>query len=238
VRRLRRRIDATTRNFFLKGLPLHVHVDLYWTLPGFAEFAQALTAFSRLILFDKRGTGLSDPAIEVPTLDVRMEDLLAVLDAVGAQRVALFGLSEGAPLSILFAATHPDRTVALVLFGSAATMPLGRSVPWDDILDHWGEGRALDPFAPSLVLGRLGRRLASTFERAAASPAMARALTDSFAEGDVTDLLAGIRVPTLVLHRDGDRIVPVGVGRWLAERIPGARWVELHGDDHFPWVGD
>lgn len=233
------------------------HVDLYWSMPGFEEFAEHVTTFSRLILFDKRGTGLSDPVTELPTLEQRMDDLRAVLDAVGSKRAALFGASEGGPLSILFSATHPDRTAALILFGSSAAFaamaqPHRLALPWmsaedaetwwwqcADMLEHWGEGRSIDVFAPSLARGgRLGRRLAGTYERAAASPAMARALMEAAGEIDVRDLLPSVGVPTLVLHRDDDGVVPVAAGRWLADHIPSARWVELRGEDHFPWMGD
>jgi class 3 adenylate cyclase len=231
------------------------HIDLYWALPGFPEFVEHLTSFSRLILFDKRGTGLSDPVTELPTLEQRMDDLLAVLDAVGSKHPALLGMSEGGPLSILFSATHPDRTAALILCGSCAAFPGwrgGRSVPWmtadeveawrqrgDDVLEHWGEGRSIDWFAPSLATGgRLRRRLLGTFERAAASPGMARAVMEAAGETDVRDLLPSVGAPTLVLHRDRDQAMPIGAGRWLADHIPGARWHELHGEDHIPWVGD
>jgi pimeloyl-ACP methyl ester carboxylesterase len=227
------------------------HLDLYWSAPETTSFFRRLASFSRLILFDKRGTGLSDPVASVATLEERMQDLRAVLDAVGSQQAALFGLSEGGPMSLLFAATHPERTTALIMFGSFARFKPGpdylwelhefydeRRALWTDALEnHWGEGRALGLFMPSIAGNENIRRMLGTFERAAASPAMVRALDQFNTEIDVTHLLPTIDVPTLVLHR-ADDIVPSDYGRYLAERIPGARFVELEGSDHLPWLGN
>jgi class 3 adenylate cyclase len=227
------------------------HLDLYWTAPETAAFFRRLASFSRLILFDKRGTGLSDPVSDVVTLEERMEDVHAVLDAVGSQRAALFGLSEGGPMSLLFAATYPERTTALIMFGSfARLMPTAdylaelredsqeRLSSFTDALEnHWGEGEALALFMPSVAGDPHARRMLGMFERAAASPAMVRALQQFNTEIDVTHVLALIGVPTLVLHRTGD-LVPVEYGRYIAEHVPDARFVELVGDDHVPWLGD
>jgi class 3 adenylate cyclase/alpha-beta hydrolase superfamily lysophospholipase len=228
------------------------HLDLQWTDLGFSRFLERLASFTRLILYDKPGTGLSDPIPHVPTLEERIADIRAVLDAVGSERTALLGFSEGGPTCALFAATWPERTSALILYGSFAR---GR---WTDeqlrnvgvtrsqydrvmsgfagILDHWGEGRLGRLIAPSAT-GELQRRFWAIFERAGASPAMARGLVEATMRADVTAVLRTIQAPTLVLHRSGD-VFPLGGGRHLAEEIPGARLVELEGEDHAFWFGD
>jgi class 3 adenylate cyclase len=194
---------------------------------------------------------LSDPVSGVATLEERMEDVHAVLNACASQRTAIFGLSEGGPMSLLFAATYPERTTALIMFGSFAKLlpapdyfwEARESVeelraPWTDALEnHWGEGKALAMFMPSLGSGVNAQRMLGMFERAAASPTMVLALDRFNTEVDVTQVLPVIGVPTLVLHRTDD-LVPVELGRYLAEHVPGARFVELAGNDHMPWVGD
>jgi len=224
------------------------HLDLQWADPRIARFLEKLASFSRLIMFDKRGTGLSDPVAGPAPLEDRMDDVRAVMDAAGSERAALFGLSEGGAMSILFAATYPERTRALLLCG---TFPNGTADPddnpggqrWVDVVqsvraatDHWGEGRTLAHMAPSAdsELDRIGRGI---FERSAASPQMARTLIDMVLETDVRDLLPTLRVPTLVLHR-AEEFVPVECARYTAERIPGARLVVLPGMDHIPFYGD
>jgi len=228
------------------------HLDLWWSFPETAAFLQRLASFSRLILFDKRGTGLSDPVPGVPTLEERMEDLHAVLDAVGSERAALLGASEGGPMCILFAATYPERTTAMVIYGSTpkfAEVGEMLSEPrraflgevWrkvDSMVDNWGEGRSVDVFAPSLAADEGVRRSFGLFERASASPAMVAALIGALEEIDVTGVLPVIGVPTLVLHRVDDPVVPVEGARYIAEHVPDARCVELDGDDHVPWLGD
>ena len=227
------------------------HLDLYWTEPETAAFFRRLASFSRLILFDKRGTGLSDPVSAVATLEERMEDVHAVLDAVGSQRAALFGLSEGGPMSLLFAATYPERTTALIMFGSFAKLIPAPHYLWelredfyerlaqftDALENHWGEGRTLALFMPSIAGGANVQRMLGLFERAAASPAMVCALQQFNTEIDVTHILALIGVPTLVLHRTDD-LVPVELGRYVADHVLGARFVELAGNDHVPWLGE
>jgi pimeloyl-ACP methyl ester carboxylesterase/class 3 adenylate cyclase len=225
------------------------HLDLQWAEPRVARFLEKLASFSRLILFDKRGTGLSDPVAGPPALDDRMEDVHAVMDAAGSERAALFGLSEGGPMSVLFAATYPERTRALVLCGTYATMSLDPAKnpggqQWVDAIarvqetvEHWGTGDTLSVFAPSANTerDRIGR---GVFERSAASPQMARMLVDAnLTATDVTDLLPSIRVPTLVLHR-AEEFIPVACAEYLAERIPGAKLVVLPGSDHIPFYGD
>ena len=233
-------------------LPAFVsHLDLYWAAPDTAAFFRRLASFSRLILFDKRGTGLSDPASRAVTLEERMEDARAVLDDAGSERTALFGLSEGGPMSLLFAATYPERTVALVMFGAFARLEPGPEYfpelldgyqedvkTFTDALDHhWGEGDALSLFMPSTAAQPNGRRMLGMFERAAASPTMVHALQQFNAEIDVTNVLPVISVPTLVIHRRDD-FIPSEYGRFIADNVPAARFVELPGNDHLPWAGD
>ncbi|MDZ5622252.1 adenylate/guanylate cyclase domain-containing protein [Nocardioides sp. HM23] len=225
------------------------HLDLWWMLPETTRFMQRLASFSRLILYDKRGTGLSDPAPGLPAMDERMEDLHAVLDAVGSEHTALLGFSEGGPLSMLFAATYPERTTALALFGSFARFPGEDYLPhllprvdevlatFADIHEHWGEGRMLDLFAPDLAHDTAMRESLGLYERLAASPAMASALLQAAVAIDVTHVLSSITCPTLVVHRR-DEAVPLDAGRDLAERIPGARMLELPGTSHLPWLGE
>ncbi len=227
------------------------HLDLWWTLPEAAAMFRRLASFSRLILFDKRGTGLSDPVPGVATLEDRMEDLHAVLDAVGSEQAALLGISEGGPMSILFAATYPERTSAVVLYGSTpdfsyrGMLSESRRRFYDEVrrkfgsmVEHWGEGEMVDIFVPSLAADEGMRRTLGLLERASASPALVTSLIAALWEIDVTGVLPVIDVPTLVLHRVGDPVVMVEGSRYMAERIPGARYVELAGDDHTPWLGD
>jgi pimeloyl-ACP methyl ester carboxylesterase len=227
------------------------HLELAWEEPTHARLFRRLGSFSRLILFDKRGTGLSDRVAEheLPTLEERMDDVRAVMDAAGSERAALFGFSEGAPMSILFAATHPERTQALVLFGGFAHWVRDDDTPWAPSREdheavalvyetHWGEAVGLSAFAPSVAGDAEFRRRFASLLRMAASPGAAVALLRMNVEIDVRPVLPLVRVPTLVLHRTGDRVVAVEGGRYLAEHIPGARLVELGGSDHLLWVGD
>jgi pimeloyl-ACP methyl ester carboxylesterase/class 3 adenylate cyclase len=224
------------------------HLDLQWDDPRIARFLEKLASFSRLILFDKRGTGLSDPVAAPAPLEERMDDVRAVMDACGSECAALFGLSEGGPMSVLFAATYPERTRALVLCG---TYPTGTPDPddnpsgqrWVDTIqsaraaaEHWGEGHTLALMAPSAdrESDRIGR---GVFERSAASPQLVQTLFDMVLETDVRDLLPSIRVPTLVLHRQ-EEFIPVEGARYMAEHIPDARLVVLPGMDHIPFYGD
>jgi class 3 adenylate cyclase/pimeloyl-ACP methyl ester carboxylesterase len=229
------------------------HLDLWWTIPETMAFIRRLAGFSRLILFDKRGTGLSDPVAGLSSLEDRMEDLHAVLDAAGSERPALLGISEGGPMSILFAGTYPDRVASLLLYGTYPTGKRGtghfapeledraeaKFAELNGLIDeHWGEGLAIEWFAPNLAGSPTMRRTWGLFERAAASPGMVAALLQSYLEIDVTQLLPTLRVPTLVLHRAEDTAVFVEAGRVMADLIPGARYVELSGNDHIPWLGD
>ena len=232
------------------------HLDLQWTDAGFARFLTRLSSFSRLIRYDKPGTGLSDPIPHLPTLEERAADMIAVLDAAGSEHATVVGFSESGPTAVLLAATRPDRVRSLVLYGTfpaafetldaedLATIPPEvqealREVraALDTAVSRWGEGAAMDLFAPSLT-SEVQRRFFGTFERAAASPRMARALVDSVRSIDVRDLLPAVHCPTLVLHHRGDRVIPLIAGATLAEHIPGARFVAVDGDDHAFWYGD
>ena len=228
------------------------HLELQWEMPPIARFLERISSFSRLILFDKRGTGLSDPVTEVPTLEQRIDDVRAVMDAAGSKRAALFGVSEGGPMSALFAATHPDRVTALVLHGAMGRTTEAPDYPWaspaealresaaEFIAPYWGrqpEG-IMELFAPSLVGEPQALELTARFERSAASPAMVQQIFEMFLDIDVRAILPTIHVPTLVVHRRGDRVVNRRAGKELAAQIQGARYVELPGIDHLPWAGD
>ena len=225
------------------------HLEYFWAEPSFAKFLQRLASFSRLILIDKRGTGLSDRVVELPTLEQRMDDLRAVMDEVGSPRAALLGVSEGGPMCALFAATYPEKTRALVMIGTYAKRIWDPHYPWaptreqreafhQQIREGWGGPIGLEDRAPSVAHDPAFRNWWSTYLRMGASPGAALALTRMNAEIDIRDILPSIRVPTLVLHRRHDRCLKVEEGRYVASRIPGARFVELPGDDHLPFVGD
>jgi len=227
------------------------HLEYAWQQPRVADFYRRLAAFSRLILFDKRGSGLSErlPADRAPTLDERMDDLRVVMDAAGSQQAALVGASEGGSMSMLFAATYPERTRALVLYGSYARRvasddyPIGPTVEeWDRSIDRleeeWGGPVALDWVAPSVAGDPAIAEWWATYLRLGATPRGGAELLRMNAEIDARAILPSIRTPTLVLHRRGDRALPVEGGRYIAERIPGARFVELPGEDHQYWAGD
>jgi class 3 adenylate cyclase len=233
-------------------LGFSTHLELQWEAPPFARFCERLSAFSRLLVFDKRGTGLSDPVTEVPTLELRIDDVRAVMDAAGSDRAALFGISEGGPMSILFAATHPERATALVLHGAMARTTEAPDYPWaspaealrestaEFIAPYWGQDAEglLELFAPSFAGDPQAQQQAARQERYAASPAMVQQIFEMFLSIDVRAILPTIHVPTLVIHRHGDRVVNWRAGKDLAEKIPGARYVELEGMDHLPWAGD
>ncbi|HWO90078.1 MAG TPA: adenylate/guanylate cyclase domain-containing protein [Gemmatimonadales bacterium] len=227
------------------------HVELAWEEPTLARFLRRLASFSRLIVFDKRGTGLSDrvPENKLPTLEERMDDLRAVMDAVGSERAAVFGVSEGGNLSALFAATHPERTTALVMFGTFAKRIWAPDYPWAPTPEkrqqeyelvgrEWGNLMDLAHYVPSKIGDAAFAQRLATYLRRAATPGAAVALLRMNTQIDIRHVLPTIRVPTLVVHRTGDLDVSVEEGRWMAAQIPGSRFVELAGDDHFPWVGD
>jgi class 3 adenylate cyclase len=225
------------------------HLELAWRLPGFAEALEQLTSFSRLIKFDKRGTGMSDPVAGAPTLETRMDDVRAVMDAVGSRRAALFGLSEGASLSVVFAATYPERTAALVLRSPLARVLWAPDYPWGRTDDEYEreierELRVYGSRAQALesvrTLGQFDSEQADAFVdylRYSASPGMLEALLRMNKEIDVRQVLPAVRVPTLVLHGAEDEVVPPAAARHVAERIPGARYVELPGVGHLAISG-
>ncbi len=225
------------------------HVELSWEDPAHARFLRRLVSFSRLIMFDKRGTGLSDRVSnhELPTLEERMDDVRAVMDAAGSERAAIFGASEGGNLSALFSATYPERVRALVTFGIFAKRIKAADYPWAPTREErevfarfvereWGGDMDLGDLVPSA--DEVTRRRLATYLRSSASPGAAAALLRMNTEIDIRHVLPSIRVPTLVLHRRGDRDSNIEEGRYVAARIPGAKFVELSGEDHVPWIGD
>lgn len=226
------------------------NIEYAWEDPSYSHFLRRLASFSRLILLDRRGTGLSDRVSELPTLEQRMDDVRAVMDAARAERAALFGLSEGGPMCLTFAATYPERTSALVLYGTFARMvwapdyPIGLPAELlaqflDLVEESWGTGSiSADYFAPSRASDESFRRSWARFERLGVSPAGIKALLHMTEETDARPALSAIRVPTLVMRRGGDQVVRVDAGRYIAERIQGARYIELPGADHFLWVDD
>ncbi len=225
------------------------NIDCFWEEPSMAQFLKRLASFSRLILFDKRGTGLSDRITSTPTLEERMGDVRAVMEAVGSQKAALLGYSEGGPMCVLFAATYPQRTHSVVMIGSFARrlqapgFDCGRSQREyeafiEKIRDGWGGPVGLEARAPDLAADVAFRSWWARLLRNGASPSAAVALARMNADIDVRHVLPTIRVPAMVVHRTGDRAISVGCGRYMAEKIPGARYVELPGDDHLPWVGN
>lgn len=218
------------------------HIESYWEGPDFARWLLRLASFARVVMFDKRGTGLSDHVAELPTMDERMDDARAVMDAVGIERAALVGLSEGGPLAVLFAATYPERCRALVLYGSFARFSSWIPTPeaWNAFFGYidqaWGTGGSLATFAPSHEHDPALRQWWGRCERLGASPAAAIALMRMNSQIDISDILSSVHVPTLVIHLTGDRTINVEGGRFLARHIAGARLLELPGDDHLFFV--
>src|SRR4051794_38402803 len=219
------------------------HLDMQWEAPPMARFFERLASFSRLVLFDKRGTGLSDPVSDVPTLEQRVDDVRAVLDACGSKRAALFGISEGGPMSVTFAAAHPARVSALILHGAMGRTTEAPDYPWASpaealresaaqfIAPNWGQHAEgmVELFAPSFADDPQAVEFTARLERSAASPAMVQQIFEMFLDIDVRAILPTIHIPTLVLHRRGDRVVNRRAGEALAEQIPDARYVELPG---------
>jgi class 3 adenylate cyclase len=219
------------------------NVDFYWELPGPTRIFERLASFSRVILWDKRGTGLSDPVERVPTLDERADDLMAVMDAAECERAALFGVSEGGPMGLLFAASHPERASALVLYGASPKFSSGPGWEWgwspDEISSRlaeierdWGEGALLSLFAPSYANSEPARLAWGRYQRTGASPRMGRAVFEALCEIDCRNILSAVNVPTLILHVTGEKVARVEAARYMAQRIQGARMVEFSGEDH------
>ena len=232
------------------AFPFVSHLDLLWESPAQAHFIRRLGSFARVIPFDRRGVGLSDPVDGAATLEERMDDVRAVMDAAGSERAALLGMSEGATMCMLFAATYPERTLALVLWGAMARSTGAEDYPWapprealieanlELMAPLWGQGATIEIFSPSLADDVRAREHQARLERQAASPMRVQQLFQMFLDTDVRDALPLIQAPTLVLQRRGDRAVNYRAARWLSEQIEGSRYVELEGEDHFPWVGD
>jgi pimeloyl-ACP methyl ester carboxylesterase len=225
------------------------NVEYAWESPDYARFITHMSSFSRFIRFDKRGTGLSDRDGPPPTLEQRVDDIRAVLDAVGSKQAALLGMSEGGNMSIMFAVTHPERTAALVLFGSFARAKWAPDYPWgktqeqrdahnDMVEKTWGGPVELAEAAPSVANDDAARSWFGAYLRHSASPSSVRALSDLNFELDMRPLLRSVNVPTLVLHRKGDRWFKVPEAEYLAEHIPEAKLIILPGDDHIIWWGD
>lgn len=225
------------------------HLAYVWELPAMASFLDRLASFSRLILFDKRGCGMSDRVHPLPTLEQRMDDVRAVLDAVGSTRAALMGISEGGVMSALFAATYPERTAGLIIDGSYPSALRRQGYPWGIteeemakrvalVRDTWGTVISMERYAPSQVENPEVARWWATFTQMSASPGDASDLLRMNNLIDIRGILPTIRVPTLIVHATGDRVAPIEAGRYFAEQIPGARLLELDSIDHWPYFGD
>jgi pimeloyl-ACP methyl ester carboxylesterase len=225
------------------------NIDVFWEEPSFARLLTRLASFSRLIIFDKRGTGLSDRVSDMPSLEVRMDDVRAVMDAAGSPQAALFGYSEGAPMCALFAATYPGRATALIMNGGFARRTVAPDYPWGVTVEHllafteeiernWGGPVGIDDRAPSMAHDPRYRQWWARWLRSSASPTAAAAVIRVNGEIDIRHVLPAVRVPTLLLHSVNDRVTDVAASRYMAERIPGAKLVELHGVDHVPWGSD
>ncbi|HZM35300.1 MAG TPA: adenylate/guanylate cyclase domain-containing protein [Burkholderiales bacterium] len=228
------------------------NIDEFWTEPSWARFLERLASFSRLIVFDKRGTGLSDRVDEahLPSLEQRMDDVRAVMDAVGSKKAALLGISEGSPMCALFAATYPERTAAFMSFGGFARSIAAADYPWARteqeqealiklVQEGWGaQPVGLEKRIPSRRHDERFRQWWTRYLVRSATPRTAALLLRMNAQIDIRHVLPAIRVPALIMHNGGDLTVPVGSGRYLAERIPGARFIEYSGEDHLPWTTD
>jgi class 3 adenylate cyclase len=219
------------------------HVEMNWELPYWVNIFRRLSRFSRVIVFDKRGTGLSDRVGGWPTLEERMDDIRAVMDAAGSERAALIGVSEGGPMSMMFAALYPERASALVLRGTGPRFAVGPDWPWGRTVEeaspqldlaeqNWGTGTVLPYFIQGISDDERAQEETGRFERFAASPGAARQLLEMDLQVDIRPVLSSISAPTLVIHRSGDYISPVEAGRYTAEHIANATFVELPGDFH------
>jgi len=220
------------------------HVEVFWEEPSVARYLRRLASFARLILFDKRGVGMSDRIQGIPTLEERMDDVRAVMDAVGSPQAALLGMSEGGAIAAMFAATYPERVTSLVLLGAAIRCWMSNDVDFDDpavmayIDEHFGDGFSLDAGAPSVADDQRIRAWAGRVERLGMTPTSFGALVKMNTSFDARSVLPAVSAPTLVIHRSGEQVVTVDQGREAAQLIPGARYVELPGRDHLPYFED
>ncbi len=224
-------------------------VEYLWSDPALEAVMERLTQFARVITFDRRGSGLSDPLHGAPTLEEQMDDVLAVMDAAGSKEAAICATLEGGPMAVLFGATHPDRTRALILYATFSRAIWAEDHEWawhaaerdakmEMSVEHWGEGLVAGSVAPSRMGDPRFMEWAGRLERLAASPGTIRRIFDLIGKFDVRDVLPSIRVPTLVMHRREDTFIKVEHSRYIAEHVPGARYVELEGKDNMFAVGD
>ena len=225
------------------------HLEALWDEPGVVRLLDRMSSFTRVITMDRRGLGMSDPIDAPIPLEEEVEDISAVLDAVGSESAALYGYTAGGPYVIQYAAKYPERVRALVLYAAFAKTTRADDMPWADteevraarveaMLDQWGQGSAMSRLAPSAVADPSLQAWFGRLERMSASPGQMRKLTNLLGEVDVRHLLPDLRVPTLVMHRADDQVIDVLHSRYMAERIPGAKYVELPGVDSLPFVGD
>jgi class 3 adenylate cyclase len=225
------------------------HVEMLWEFPGAVRMIERMTSFARLIVFDKRGGGMSDPVAGAPILEERIDDVRAVMEAAGSEQAVLLGVSEGVPMCLLFAATHPELVSALVLYGGMARSTWAPDYPWatpaDALLEssmemapYMLEGAALEIMAPSIADDPQARQAFARYQRYATTPSMLQQNFLMFLDIDVRSILPAVEVPTLVLHRHGDMAVNRRAAEWMAGQIPGAKYVELPGNDHLLYVGD
>jgi class 3 adenylate cyclase len=215
------------------------HIEFRHELPGYTASMRRLLSFARVVAFDKRGQGLSDRVSDAPSLEQRMDDVRAIMDAIGSRRATLFGHSEGCAMSALFAATYPERVSRLILFGGYVTRrDLNIAEVLEQRIKFWGTGAMLKRVAPSLTTDPAAVAQFAKFERLSASPGAVKAFTMLNAQIDVSFILPAVRVPTLVLHNQGDLMVPVEKGRELAACIPDAKLIEYPGGDHMFTTGD
>jgi pimeloyl-ACP methyl ester carboxylesterase len=239
--------DGPKDIFFAPGFVSHL--DFRYRIQEVADFDSRLAEGRRVITFDKRSVGLSDRIGQPPRLEDTVADMKAVLDAAQSDKAVIFAVSESGPAACELAARYPDRVAALILFGTFAKgtraedyahMPDSKQhQAWlDALIANWGGPASLEYFAPSIADDPTARDGWARYLRSAASPGIIRGILEALAEIDVRDCLSAIQCPTLVLHRNGDRMIRIGAGRDLAERIPGANFVELTGDDHWWFIGD
>lgn len=223
------------------------HVEHLFEEPGIARFFARLASFARLVVYDRRGSGLSDRLERAPTHEEELGDLVAILDAVGSDRAALMTYTVGAQIASLFAARHPERTAALMMYAPIARATFAPDYPWAhspeqraermaNMAANWGQGSLLEVIAPSAAGDARLKAWLGRMERLSMSPGSLRAMTDAIGQTDVRDILAELRVPTLIVHRTDDQMIDVGHSRYLAEHIPGAKLVELPGRDNYPGI--